>query len=115
MQSLKFLYRIGRGPSSSHTMGPFAAAKQFLAENPNGKEYKAILYGSLAKTGRGHMTDRILYEAFSDKRFSVEFDEETVTEYHHNIVDLMVLDDKGRVAIKKRCYSIGGGSRCRTL
>lgn len=101
MQSLKYLYRIGRGPSSSHTMGPFAVAKQFLAENPSGEEYRAVLYGSLAKTGKGHMTDRILYEAFSGNRFYVEFDEETVTEYHPNIMDLMVLDDKGRVAIKK--------------
>lgn len=109
MQSLKYLYRIGRGPSSSHTMGPFAAAKQFLAENPNGKEYKAILYGSLAKTGKGHMTDRILYEAFGGKKFSVEFDEETVPEYHPNMLDLMVLDDQGGITVKKRYYSIGGG------
>ncbi|MBR3300543.1 MAG: serine dehydratase, partial [Clostridia bacterium] len=109
MQSLRYLYRIGRGPSSSHTMGPFAAAKQFLAENPNGKEYKAILYGSLAKTGKGHMTDSVLYEVFSKKRFSVEFDGETVPDYHPNMMDLMVLDDKGGVAVKKRYYSIGGG------
>lgn len=109
MQSLKYLYRIGRGPSSSHTMGPFAAAKQFLAENPSGEEYRAVLYGSLAKTGKGHMTDRVLYEVFSGNRFSVKFDEETVTEFHPNMMDLMVLDDRGRVAVKKRYYSIGGG------
>ena len=108
MQSLKYLYKIGRGPSSSHTMGPISAAKRFLAENPNQKEYKAILYGSLAKTGRGHMTDTVLRETFNGKKFSVEFDESTITEYHPNMLDLIALND-GEVVSKKRYYSIGGG------
>ena len=108
MQSLKYLYKIGRGPSSSHTMGPFSAAKQFLAENPNQKEYKAILYGSLAKTGKGHMTDTVLREAFNGKKILVEFDETTATEYHPNMMDLIAYDN-GRIITKKRYYSIGGG------
>ena len=57
MQSLRYLYRIGNGPSSSHTMGPITAARRFLTEIPDADEYKVILYGSLAKTGKGHMTD----------------------------------------------------------
>jgi len=108
MQSLKYLYKTGRGPSSSHTMGPYAAAKRFLNECPNAKEYKAILYGSLAKTGKGHMTDTVLYKAFDGKAVSVVFDYETKTEYHPNMLDLMALDN-GEVIKQKRFYSIGGG------
>lgn len=108
MQSLRYLYRIGRGPSSSHTMGPLAAAKSFLTEYPNKQEYKAVLYGSLAKTGRGHMTDKVLHEAFVGKNFSVEFDEKTDTEFHPNMLDFFVLND-GEIISKKRYYSIGGG------
>ena len=57
MQSLKELYRIGKGPSSSHTIGPERACKLFLSENPKADFFKATLYGSLAKTGAGHGTE----------------------------------------------------------
>lgn len=108
MQSLKYLYRIGRGPSSSHTMGPLAAAIRFLEENPDYDGYKAVLYGSLAKTGIGHMTDSILKEAFGDKKFEIEFDEQTPAEYHPNMMDLMAISGAD-IAVRTRYYSIGGG------
>ena len=57
MKSLKELYRIGIGPSSSHTMGPRNAAEMFLAKHPEAKSFEVTLYGSLAATGKGHMTD----------------------------------------------------------
>lgn len=57
MKSLKELYRIGKGPSSSHTMGPQKAAQTFAAHNKDAKSFEVTLYGSLAATGRGHMTD----------------------------------------------------------
>ena len=57
MKSLKELYKIGRGPSSSHTMGPMRAAQIFLSEHPEAKSFQVTLYGSLAATGKGHMTD----------------------------------------------------------
>ena len=57
MKSIKEIYRIGRGPSSSHTMGPEAAAKMFIGEFPSAERYEVVLYGSLAKTGKGHGTD----------------------------------------------------------
>ena len=57
MKSLKELYRIGIGPSSSHTMGPRKAAEIFLAKHPEAKSFEVTLYGSLAATGKGHMTD----------------------------------------------------------
>ena len=60
MKSLRELYKIGRGPSSSHTMGPAAAAALFRRENPDAERYRVALRGSLALTGRGHMTDRVI-------------------------------------------------------
>lgn len=108
MQSLKYLYRIGRGPSSSHTMGPLTAAKRFLKENPGYDKYKAVLYGSLAKTGVGHMTDAVLKEAFSDKQFEIEFDENSPAERHPNMMDIMAIEDD-KIVAKSRFYSIGGG------
>ena len=60
MESLTELYRSGRGPSSSHTMGPERACKLFMGKNPTADSFKAVLFGSLAKTGRGHGTDRVI-------------------------------------------------------
>ena len=63
MESLKELYRIGRGPSSSHTMGPSFAAQRFRAAYPGADSFQVTLFGSLAKTGRGHLTDVAVKEA----------------------------------------------------
>lgn len=107
MQSLKYLYRIGSGPSSSHTMGPIAAAERFIKENPDADEYKVVLFGSLAKTGKGHMTDTALARVFEGKKFCIEFDKDTPTDYHPNTMDFYAL--KGGNTVKTRFYSIGGG------
>ena len=108
MQSLRYLYRIGRGPSSSHTMGPLAAAERFLAEHPSAERYGAILYGSLAKTGKGHMTDFILQETFAGKPFELVLDTETPTDYHPNTMDLLAYEGD-QVIARTRFYSVGGG------
>ncbi len=107
MQSLKYLYRIGSGPSSSHTMGPIAAAKRFIKENPDADEYKVVLFGSLAKTGTGHMTDTALARVFEGKKFAIEFDKDTPTDFHPNTMDFYAVKDGNTV--KSRFYSIGGG------
>ena len=108
MQSLRYLFRIGRGPSSSHTMGPLAAAQRFLAENPGAQRYKVILYGSLAKPGKGHMTDAVLEEAFAGKACEIQFDFETPTERHPNMMDFYAYS-YGNEVVQKRFYSVGGG------
>lgn len=108
MQSLKYLYRIGRGPSSSHTMGPLRAAKRFIAEHPDAQSYKAVLYGSLAKTGKGHMTDSVLREAFENREFEIVFDYESPTDFHPNTLDFFAYNDGKEVAYT-RFYSVGGG------
>ena len=60
MKSIRDIYKSGRGPSSSHTMGPERASMIFRSEHPEAASFRAVLYGSLAKTGAGHGTDRII-------------------------------------------------------
>ena len=108
MQSLKYLYRIGLGPSSSHTMGPVAAAKRFLGECPDAPAYRVILYGSLAKTGRGHMTDVALGKVFEDKQYEIIFDYDTPTDRHPNTMDVIAFDGEREIK-RTRFYSVGGG------
>lgn len=64
MKSIKELYRIGTGPSSSHTMGPRVAANQFLNNHLDADRFEVVLYGSLAATGKGHMTDVAILDTF---------------------------------------------------
>ena len=73
MKSLRELYKIGKGPSSSHTMGPNKAALIFKSENPDADYFKVILYGSLAKTGKGHRTDTAIYDALSPVETEIIF------------------------------------------
>ncbi|MBQ1255216.1 MAG: L-serine ammonia-lyase [Clostridia bacterium] len=108
MQSLRYLYRIGRGPSSSHTMGPLAAAERFLAAYPTADSYRVILYGSLAKTGRGHMTDFILREVFGKRALDIVLDCETPTDFHPNTMDILAFTGGEEIA-RIRYYSVGGG------
>ena len=74
MTSIKEIYKIGRGPSSSHTIGPERACKVFSEQNPDADSFKAVLYGSLAQTGKGHMTDYAITQAFLPTRCDIEFD-----------------------------------------
>ena len=62
MKSLRELYKIGKGPSSSHTMGPHKAAKIYASKHPEAAAFEITLYGSLAATGKGHMTDVAIQE-----------------------------------------------------
>ena len=80
MESLSELYKIGRGPSSSHTIGPERAVRIFLARNPSADHFAATLYGSLAKTGRGHGTDTVIQKTFSPLPCQIVFDED-ISEY----------------------------------
>ncbi len=106
MHSLKELYRIGRGPSSSHTIGPERACKLFLSENPTATSFTVCLYGSLAKTGEGHGTDRIIKDVLPN--VTVEYDEKTACP-HPNTMDLIAYMGATEVA-KMRVYSVGGGA-----
>ena len=106
MISIREIYKIGRGPSSSHTIGPERACKRFMKEFDM-DEVKVILYGSLAKTGKGHGTDRVIIKTFEPIKCEILMDEETKTE-HPNTMDLIAFKE-GKETGRVRVKSIGGG------
>ena len=108
MKSLTELYRIGRGPSSSHTMGPEKAAVIFKNRYPEADSFKVVLYGSLALTGEGHGTDRILRETL-EKPTEIVFDKITAGLPHSNTFDIFALKD-GKEIGSARVMSVGGGA-----
>ena len=73
MTSIKEIYKIGRGPSSSHTIGPERACKIFKEQNSTADSFRAILFGSLAKTGKGHGTDTVIVKTFEPTPCEIEF------------------------------------------
>lgn len=110
MKSIREIYKIGRGPSSSHTMGPQKAAAIFKSEHPDAASYKAILYGSLAETGKGHRTDTAIIETFEPKACEIEFHvDRTIELPHDNTLDLLALDENGNETARMRVMSVGGG------
>lgn len=111
MKSIRDIYKIGLGPSSSHTMGPAYAATRFWAEHRDADFIQAILYGSLAKTGKGHGTDRAIAGVLCDVAHEVLFDCETATPIHPNTVTFIAYKDKKETA-RANFYSIGGGDIC---
>ena len=106
MYSLKELYRIGKGPSSSHTIGPERACKLFLQRNPDADAFVVRLYGSLAKTGEGHGTGKIIECVL--KNVTIEYDEKTDCP-HPNTMDLIAYMGGAKVS-EMRVYSVGGGA-----
>lgn len=109
MESITELYKIGRGPSSSHTIGPERACMIFKGKNQDADMFKVILYGSLAKTGRGHGTDIIIKKTLFPYKCSIEFDCITADLPHPNTMDIFAYKD-GIKTDKARVFSIGGGS-----
>ncbi|NLU52038.1 MAG: L-serine ammonia-lyase [Clostridiaceae bacterium] len=109
MKSIRDIYKIGTGPSSSHTMGPAFAASIFKHENPDADRFEVLLYGSLSKTGRGHGTDRAVKQVFSPVETEVVFTDRSLEGMRHpNTLDLIAYRDGVEIA-RMRAYSIGGG------
>lgn len=106
MKSLRELYRIGKGPSSSHTIGPERACLLFKAQYPDADSYEVTLYGSLAKTGAGHGTDTVIQSVL--EKVSIRFDTKTATP-HPNTMDIVAYK-KGKREGQVRVYSVGGGA-----
>ena len=105
MESIRQLYKIGRGPSSSHTMGPEKACL-YVLNNYEGDQFKVILYGSLSLTGKGHLTDKSIKDVLDN--VEVEFSQQTVME-HPNTMDIIIYKNGLEIATE-RFYSVGGGS-----
>lgn len=110
MESLKHLYRIGRGPSSSHTMGPQKASIIYAEKHPDAKSFKVTLYGSLAATGRGHLTDVAITDVLG-KTGSVEisWQPDIVLPFHPNGMKFECIADDGKLTDEWIVYSVGGG------
>ncbi|MGM9741420.1 MAG: L-serine ammonia-lyase, iron-sulfur-dependent, subunit alpha [Candidatus Cryptobacteroides sp.] len=111
MKSLKELYRIGRGPSSSHTMGPMRAARIFRSEHPEAISFKVTLYGSLAATGKGHMTDAsIIDELEPVAPVEIVWEPSVFLPFHPNGMNFKSLAREGNVSGDWTVYSVGGGA-----
>ena len=108
MKSIRDIYKIGKGPSSSHTMGPERAAKLFKASHPDAEGFTVYLYGSLNKTGVGHGTDRVIREVLSPLPTEIVFSPEELPDAHPNTMDIVALRGGAEIA-RQRFESIGGG------
>ena len=107
MKSIRDIYKIGKGPSSSHTMGPAKAMSIFVLENPDADSYEVILYGSLADTGEGHGTDKAI-ETMTEKTVNITFNKKERDLPHENTMDISAVKG-GKVISKMRVMSVGGG------
>ena len=113
MKSIREIYRVGTGPSSSHTMGPRQAAEEFLRRAPQGAHsYEVELFGSLAATGKGHMTDVAIEDVFATtgKPLEIIWHPDIFLPYHPNALKLKALDNTGVVMFSMTVYSVGGGA-----
>lgn len=110
MESLRELYKIGHGPSSSHTMGPRKAAQQFAERNPSPASYRVTLYGSLAATGKGHFTDQAILDVLTPiAPTEIVWEPSTFLPFHPNGMKFEALDGD---AVKDEwvIFSVGGGA-----
>ena len=108
MESLRELYKAGYGPSSSHTMGPQRAAEKFREKNPAAVSYEVELYGSLAATGKGHLTDYIILKTLGEN-CNIIFKPEIIKEKHTNAMKFTAYDNSGKIIGESLFYSVGGG------
>lgn len=112
MQSLRELYRIGRGPSSSHTMAPCRAAELFYGRCSGADRFEVTLFGSLAATGKGHLTDLAILSVLPPERTTLIWKPEVIPDFHPNGMAFEAFDSGGRSLRKWMVYSVGGGALC---
>ncbi len=112
MKSIKELYRIGTGPSSSHTMGPRWAAEQFAEKHPDADKYIVTLYGSLAATGKGHMTDIALEDVLGKggKEVEIRWEPDNFLSQHPNGLRFQAILSDGHKTEPWTVFSVGGGA-----
>lgn len=110
MESIKYIYKIGVGPSSSHTMAPKRAAELFSELYPVAASFDVVLYGSLAATGKGHLTDKAILDVLNPiARTRITWRPEVFLPFHPNGMKFAALDAAGKTIGEKTYYSIGGG------
>ena len=109
MQTIEKIFKIGYGPSSSHTMGPLKAANVFLEKNPDAARYRVTLYGSLAATGKGHLTDMALKERIGEQKLELIWESEIFLPFHPNGIKFEAIDQQNNTLDQWTTYSVGGG------
>lgn len=109
MKSIKDIYKIGKGPSSSHTMGPFKSVRHYVNHHEDAKAIHVTLYGSLAATGKGHLTDWACEDAFRAGKVEIEWCPKENLPMHPNGMKVGVLAEDGSVNDVWTYYSVGGG------
>jgi len=109
MESIKEIYRIGNGPSSSHTMGPKKAAAQFLKDNSDSAKFKVTLFGSLAATGKGHLTDVALEDVFANQSMEIIWKPKIFLPEHPNGMKFEAFNNEDKLVSDWTVFSSGGG------
>lgn len=110
MNSILNIFRTGHGPSSSHTMAPHRAATLFLEQHPDAVSFRVTLYSSLAATGRGHLTDKALAEAFASHPFELIWKPDESLPDHPNGMRFEAIGKRGELLATSEVYSLGGGA-----
>ena len=111
MKSIKELFRIGRGPSSSHTMGPRLASEMFVKRHPDASKFLVTLYGSLAATGRGHLTDVAINETLQPHApVEIVWEPHVFLPFHPNGMNFKAYNSDGTEIDDWTVYSVGGGA-----
>lgn len=110
MKSLRELYRIGTGPSSSHTMGPRRAAEDYLKKHADANGFRVTLYGSLAATGKGHLTDFAILQVLGEERTEIIWQPDIVLPFHPNGMKFETRTADGSFADAWTVFSVGGGA-----
>jgi L-serine dehydratase len=109
MESIRHIFKIGRGPSSSHTMGPSKAATLVRELTPHAASYEVVLYGSLAATGKGHFTDVAIVDALAPIPVRIVWKPDVFLPEHPNGMEFTALDTQGNALLTRRYFSVGGG------
>lgn len=109
MKSVKSIYKIGKGPSSSHTMGPFKCVSNYIQNHPEAAQLHVTLYGSLAATGKGHLTDRAVIDACEGRPVTIAWEPKENLPEHPNGLIVGLLEPDGSVTDPWTYYSVGGG------
>ncbi|MFA8299254.1 MAG: L-serine ammonia-lyase [Hyphomicrobiales bacterium] len=109
MESIKEIYRIGNGPSSSHTMGPRKAATDFIGEYTKADKFEVTLYGSLAATGKGHLTDQAILDVLGSEKTEIIWKPDVFLPRHPNAMLFKAYNDNNELLGENTLYSIGGG------
>lgn len=109
MKSICQIYKIGNGPSSSHTMGPMRAAQVFRKRYPDAPRYVVNLYGSLGATGKGHLTNETLAHVLGEDRLTIKEYPDIFLPEHPNGIIFQACDENGEVRNDWTVFSVGGG------